>query len=118
MLGLFLYVIATILFLPLTILNIICVLWKNVKAKGFFNVIQDYFFQGAIDIDKFGNHNFRTLFNVILRKRNGYVFGFPDETISSVLGKNQAKGTLSWVGISVAFILDSLDKNHCKKSIR
>lgn len=72
---------------------------------------------GAIDIDRFGNHNFRTLWNTILRRRKGYGFGNPLETISSALGKNQRDGTLSIIGKGLAGILNLLDKNHCKNSI-
>lgn len=121
--GVLLYIIATILFLPLTALNFVCVLWKSKSEKGFFGVVQRFFFQGAIDIDKFGNHNFRVLFNVILKKKGGYGFGRINETISSALGKNQRDGTLSWVGIVVMYILWAFDYKywrnggHCINSI-
>lgn len=115
--GVLLYIIATILFFPLTILNILIVLYKNIKTKGFFGVIDDYFYEGAIDIDKFANHNFRTLWNVILRTKGGYEFGNKNETISSALGKNQRDGTLSLLGIGLAKLLDTIDKKHCYKSI-
>ena len=116
--GFILYIVAFLLFIPLTFLNIICVLWKYAKVGSFWKTLGKYFFQGAIDIDVFGNHNFRTLFNAILRKPGGYPFGIEEETISSVLGKNQKDGTLSFIGVGVAFVLDCLDKNHCKKSIK
>ena len=41
-----------------------------------------------------------------------------EETISSVLGKNQRDNTLSFAGKVLVFILDTIDKNHCKKSIK
>ena len=53
----------------------------------------------------------------IMRLRNGYKFGNVNETISSALGKNQRDKTLSWFGKIICLILDTLDKNHCKKSI-
>ena len=71
----------------------------------------------AIDLDKFGNRNFRAFLNATMRLRNGYKFGNVNETISSALGKNQRDKTLSWFGKFIAFILDKLDKEHCKKSI-
>lgn len=114
MLGFLLYIIATILFLPLTGLNLMVLIWKR---KKLFSTLGGYFFNGAIDIDVFSNHNFRTLWNTILRKRGGYVFGNPHETISSALGKNQRDKTLSNPGKLICWVLDSLDKNHCKKSI-
>lgn len=115
--GLFLYIIATILFLPLTVVNIIAVVWKNFWEKGFWKTIDGYFFTGAVDIDRFGNHNFRTLWNATLRKSRGYPFGNINETISSALGKNQRDKTLSILGKFLAWVLDKIDKNHCKNSI-
>ena len=108
--GFILFIIASILWLPLTFLNWLIVAFKN----GLSN---DYFMQTAIDIDRFGNRNFRTLFNTTLQK-NGYLFGDVRETISSVLGKNQRDGTLSGFGVKFCKLLDWLDKEHCKKSIK
>ena len=109
--GLNLYIVAALLFLPLTLLNVICVIIKNGNANG-------YFFQGAIDIDKFGNVNLRCLLNTILRKKGGFKFGLENETVSSVLGKNKRDNKLSFIGKAVAYILDSIDKNHCINSIK
>jgi hypothetical protein len=108
--GFILFIIATILWIPLTFLNWIAVAYK----KGFSN---NYFLQTATDIDRFGNRNFRTFLNLTLQK-NGYEFGDVGETISSALGKNQRDGTLTKTGKLICKILDSLDKNHCQKSIK
>jgi hypothetical protein len=110
-----LFLIAIILFIPLTILNLIVVISKySFKWK----VIKNYFLETAIDIDRFGNRNFRTLFNTGLIKKQGYQFGDYRETISSVLGKNKLKNTLTKTGKALCAILDFLDKNHCIKSIQ
>jgi hypothetical protein len=112
--GIVLFIVAISLFLPLTIINFFCVVLKyGVKWKtinGFFN-------QTAIDIDRFGNRNFRTLLNMTLQKE-GYQFGNINETISSALGKNKRDKTLTKTGLILCFILDSLDENHCIKSIQ
>lgn len=108
--GILLYIIATILWVLITPIN-----WVIVSLK--YGLSNAYFKETAIDIDKFGNRNFRTFLNVTMRLRNGYKFGNVNETISSALGKNQRDKTLSWFGKGVCFILDNLDKNHCKKSI-
>lgn len=106
-----LFLIAYVLLLPLTIINYIVVLFKSKDhAKGYFRTT-------AVNMDKFGNREFRTLFNCTLRKSNGYKFGNVNETISSALGKNQRDKTLSVAGKVLAFILDTIDKDHCKKSI-
>ena len=108
--GILLYIIATILWVILTPINWVIVSFKH----GLSN---KYFLETAVDLDKFGNRNFRTFFNATMRIRNGYMFGNVNETISSALGKNQRDKTLSWFGKVICFTLDNLDKDHCKKSI-
>ncbi|WP_374465596.1 hypothetical protein [Chryseobacterium sp.] len=106
-----LFLIAYILLLPLTILNYIVVLFKSKDhAKGYFRT-------SAINIDKFGNREFRTLWNCTLKTESGYQFGNPEETISSALGKNERDGTLSKAGKVLTWVLNLIDKDHCKKSI-
>lgn len=107
--GFLLFIIATLLWLPMTLLN-----WIAVGVK--YGISNKYFYQTAIDIDRFGNRNFRTFLNLTMQ-RNGYQFGDVRETISSALGKNQVRKTLTPFGKFICFILDKLDKNHCKKSI-
>ena len=46
------------------------------------------------------------------------MFGDERETISSVLGKNERDGTLTNAGRMLCWILNVLDKNHCKNSIK
>ena len=108
--GILLYIIATILWVILTPIN-----WVIVTIK--YGLSNSYFLETATDIDKFGNRNFRTFLNATMRVRNGYNFGNVNETISSALGKNQRDKTLSWFGKFIAFVLDKIDKEHCKKSI-
>jgi len=100
-----LLILAWILFLPLSIVNYFCV--KNKKG---------YFKQTALNLDKFGNREFRAFLNFSMQK-NGYKFGNPNETISSALGKNERDNTLTKCGRILVKILDIIDKNHCKKSI-
>ena len=105
------FVVAYILYLPLTIINYICVTFTaKDNAKGYFR-------SSAITLDRLGNREFRTLFNLTLKKDNGYEFGNFEETISSVLGKNKRNKTLTKTGKFLVWILDTLDKDHCLKSI-
>ncbi|TDX11211.1 hypothetical protein [Flavobacterium sp. S87F.05.LMB.W.Kidney.N] len=113
--GILLYLVAVLLFLPLTCLNIIVVVWKNSKSSGFFKSLDQYFFTGAIGLDIFANYEFRTLWNTILRKRNGYQFGTKGETISSALGKNQINKKLSFLGWILVYILWTIDYRYWKK---
>ena len=101
-----LFIIAYVLYLPLTVVN-----WLFVKNKS------GYFKSSAINLDKFGNREFRTLFNKVLINDKGYRFGDIEETISSVLGKNQLTGTLTGLGRVLVWILDKIDNNHAIKSI-
>jgi hypothetical protein len=101
-----LFIIAYVLYLPLTVVN-----WLFVKNKS------GYFKSSAINLDKFGNREFRTLFNKVLINDKGCRFGNIEETISSVLGKNQLTGTLTGLGKALVWILDKIDNNHAIKSI-
>lgn len=76
-----------------------------------------YFRSEAVNVDRYGNFSYRGILNATLIKKNGYQFGDFAETISSVLGKNQRDGTLTTAGKILVFILDKIDKEHCKKSI-
>lgn len=102
--GFLLFILAYIFYLPLSLIN-----WLFVKNK------KGYFESSAINLDKFGNREFRTLFNKTLA--TGYKFGNINETISSVLGKNQLAGTLTKFGKVLVWILDKIDSNHALKSI-
>ena len=76
-----------------------------------------WFFRSAREIDVFANVVGSDLFNAIFIVDQGYKFGNPKETISSVLGKNQRDKTLSLAGNLLRWILDLIDDNHCIKSI-
>lgn len=115
--GFLLFLIASLLYPILTIINIFVVLFKYRKKRSFLKTINDYFRQTALDIDRYGNHNFRTLWNTTMITNDGYKFGDITETISSVLGKNQLKGTLSKTGLILVKLLDLLEKNHCINAI-
>ena len=104
--GVILYIIAYVLFFPLVLIN-----WITVRTK------KGYFTQMALNIDIFANQEFRATFNKYFRKSNGYKFGATGETISSALGKNQRDNTLTRLGRVICWVLDWLDKEHCKKSI-
>lgn len=74
-----------------------------------------YFRSSALTIDKLANREFRTLWNKTLILANGYQFGKESETISSVLGKNILKKTLTKTGKFLVFILT---KKHCIDAIQ
>lgn len=109
--NLVLFFIAYLLFLPISILNYLYVVYvKDSTSKGYFR-------STAVNLDRFGNREFRSLFNAVLIKQEGYQFGNILETISSVLGKNERDNTLTKTGKRLVWLLNCLDKDHCKDAI-
>jgi len=104
--GLVLFLIAYLMFLPITIFNAL-----NVRKKGYMK-------DTAINVDRFGNREFRFSLNkYLITKESVNKFGSIEETISSVLGKNKLSNQLTKLGKSICWILDVIEKNHCIKSI-
>jgi hypothetical protein len=101
--GVLLFIIAYLLYWPLTLINYFVV--ENKKG---------YFKSSAITIDKLANREFRTLWNKTLRLESGYSFGAENETISSALGKNIQMQALTKTGKILVFILT---KDHCIDAI-
>lgn len=107
----FLWLIAYALIPPLT-------LWNRRKVNRVYGSTDGYFLNSAKSIDKWGNREFRTLLNIeAITAESVHHFGNIDETISSVLGKNQRDGTLTKRGKWLAGFLDKRDPNHCRNSI-
>ena len=102
MLGLILFIIAYVLYLPLTLINFCLVLKKG------------YFRDSALTLDRLANREFRKLWNKTLITESGYQFGNIEETISAVLGYNIQKETLTKTGKVLVFILS---KKHCLDAI-
>lgn len=109
--GFLLFIIAVVLIIPLTLVNMIFV-YKKYKS------IDGYFRNTALNLDIWGNREFRAFWNGAMRKENGYQFGAVGETISSALGKNQRDKTLTNCGKILVAILDFFDENHCENSIK
>lgn len=101
--GLILFFIAYILFLPLSFINYFFVVNK-----------QGYFRSYALNIDKFLNRELRAMWNSVLIKNNGYKFGNINESVSEVLGHNILKGKLTKSGKILVFLLT---KKHCIDAI-
>jgi len=78
-----------------------------------FTVPKSAYFRGiAESIDQLGNHVMGPLFNQWMLRGDYYKFGNIDETVSSALGKNQRKGTLTRSGRFLNWVLNAFDKNH------
>ena len=100
---------------------------KN-NVKNWLLKISNYFFNLALSIDQLGNVLCAPLFNLVLIKHKriwqfeslllvSYEFGNPDETISSVLGRNKLKNNLTYIGKTLAKILNLIEKDHVEKAI-
>jgi hypothetical protein len=85
--------------------------------KSGWHSLDKYLFRCALATDQHANSFLAKLFNDVMIKQGGHKFGNPDETISSVLGKNKLMGKLSYFGKVLDFILHLLDNNHSIKSI-
>ena len=115
MVNFILVILAKVLYLTVEPINFIYVIF--VKKKFTCKRLNGYFREEAVAIDRFGNSQYRSLFNTWFVKENGYKHGNINETISSVLGKNQRDDTLTKFGMLITKILDRMDENHCKESI-
>ena len=77
-----------------------------------------YFWHIAVSLDQLGNVICGPAMNFLLiTSGSKHKFCKPDETISSVLGKNQRAKTLNRFGLALVKALDLLDENHSLKSI-
>ena len=113
--NLILVLIARVLFLLLEPISFVYVV--VIKEKISINRINGYLYSSAYNTDRFGNHEFRSLFNRILIIEGGHQFGDFGESVSSVLGRNKLTNTLSKTGIMLDQILDFFDKDHSIKAI-
>lgn len=89
---------------------------KKNKARGVISNTGDFFIQIAASFDQLGNAAFGGFFNWLFVSNINYGLshGNKDDTISEVLGWNQHFNTLSNTGRTMVYILDKLEKDHCK----
>ena len=84
---------------------------KSIKGIGEFSL------KISISLDQLGNVLMQHLLNELMIVKGGYKFGNRDETISSVLGKNIERKTLSKSGKFLNSILDFMELGHSLNSI-
>jgi 8-oxo-dGTP diphosphatase len=84
----------------------------------FFKGRKDYFWRVALSIDQTGNVICGKLFDLTLRKPNGYSFGEVDRTISYALGRNKLMNTLTGTGKALDWLLDIIDKEHTLNAVK
>ena len=115
MVNFILVILAKLLYLAVEPINFFYVIF--VKKKFTWKRLNGYFREEAVAIDRFGNYQYRSLFNALFVAENGYHHGNINETISSVLGKNELYGRLTKAGKILVKVLNFIDKDHCLKSI-
>lgn len=117
MLGYLFFILACILLL---IVGPFGFLFTFIKTIILWDIkyLNNYYWNIALSLDQLGNVVMSGLFNAILiNKYSEHLFGNPDETISSVLGKNFVGGTLTIVGWYLNMLLNKIEKDHTIKSI-
>ncbi len=115
-----------VVLLPLGLLRTIGEIWfrfftpsgKNSPSKKGLWYLSSIIRTIAIGLDQIGNSVCRDMLNRLLITSGWYSFGKVQETISSVLGKNQETWTLTCLWAIIVKLLDALDKDHCKDSIQ
>jgi 8-oxo-dGTP diphosphatase len=90
----------------------------RVRILGLLKGLNKLFLRMAVSIDQLGNVLMQELFNAILIKKESLdKFGSEDETISSVIGKNQKRGMLTGAGNALNWVLNKIDPGHSLNSI-
>lgn len=120
-LGITLYVLSSVLTLVVFPFAMLFGVFRSLYKRQFVSGLKaiDYkFYTLAIAKDQTGNVVCKELFNDLLISSDSKdQFGNEDETISSVLGKNEEGGNLKVTGRLLANILNKIQKNHCINSI-
>ncbi len=80
--------------------------------------LHQYFENVAVSYDQTANAENGPLYNdIMITKMSLNEFGFPDETLSSVYGKNKRVHTLTKFGMFWAWFLNKIEPNHVEKAI-
>nr|WP_153851458.1 hypothetical protein [Ornithobacterium rhinotracheale] len=117
--NLLIFIIAPVLVLALTPLNVAIVFVKDWRKKGFkkaFQGMADYFRESAYRWDCFGCSELRTLWNCMLKTKQGKEFGKRGLSLSSDLGMQEKAGTMSRTGAVLNALLFLIERNHCRKA--
>ena len=118
-LGLFLIagLLVAVLFPFAVVFAIVKGIYKR-KLRDWSMTMNTYFYSMAFALDKFGNVLIAPMFNTIMivTAPQFLLFGNPNETISSCLGRNDMHGNLSWLGSYLCYLLNLIDENHCEKA--
>ncbi|UOH77682.1 hypothetical protein MT996_05685 [Ornithobacterium rhinotracheale] len=119
LINLLIFIIAPVLVLALTPINVAIVFAKDCRKKGFKNAFKgmaDYFRESAYRWDVFGCSELRALWNCALKTKQGKEFGKRGLSLSSDLGMQEVNGTMSRTGAVLNALLFLIERNHCRKA--
>lgn len=110
--GALLYLLATVVTVPFNVIGLVTVVFKKKATRN--KVLKDL----AISKDQLSGVYVQFIFNkFMLTKDSKHLFGNPDETISSVFGKNKTAGTLTKFGSYWSDWLNNIDEDHVENAI-
>ena len=119
--GLLLLVVALFTIKYTFLIGMITIVIANIYKRRFLEGlvrIGTVFTAGAYCIDVLGCVILQVpLGYLFIKEGGGHRFGSKYETISYVLGKNQASRTLTKVGRGLVAFLNFLEKDHCLKAV-
>jgi len=117
--GLLLFLISLIAFIPLAIWGLIEIIIELFYKSRFFKALGKFgeiILMFATVVDVALNVVCQVPLNRFFQK-DGYAFGNRKDTISRTLGINERDKTLTNAGLKLCAFLSFIDKDHCKKSI-
>ena len=110
-----LYVFAALLCIGLAPLALIHTIVDQLR---YGSRLSSSFRQGAYALDVYANVTYSSFLDGWFLKKGGYHFGYPNETISSALGKNLTLDKLTTIGEGCAGFLNLIDPDHCYNAIQ
>lgn len=112
--SLLLYIIAVILDWLLAIPAFIHAVAGAFRYKTGWRNFSNSCLSAALAKDIAANVTYASMMNDLCIKHNGYHFGKYGETLSSAIGKNWSKGSLTWIGKSLCGFLNFIDVRNWK----
>jgi hypothetical protein len=120
--GLGLYILAILLRVPLFFMGFIVGIIRSFHPHRFktgLKKVDQKFEVLAKSIDKYGNVVCAELFNwTLITAQASVSFGRIEQTISAVLGHNEAAGTLTKTGKALVYVLDFFDPGHTQRAAK
>ena len=112
------YIVAITLLLVAILLGWVLLPFGVLSALVYLKITPEYLYRIAVAIDQMGNVVLGPFMNeFFIKKKSLNKFGSPDETISSVIGKNKRTLMLTPLGDFIRRVLNMFEKDHSIKAI-